>query len=152
MKAYWGSGGIAARILDLGTRWRWVVSFTPRPLYPQRKNPSTHWIGGWEGPRGGLDAVVKRKIPGPYRDSKPNHPVRSSASYNWAIPAPPDFELNLFICKTPVFVTQVILRWPLQVHVLLNHWYKVSAETSHVLSQPLLIFGRQTPHVFCSAD
>jgi hypothetical protein len=22
MKAYWGSGGTAARILDLGTRWR----------------------------------------------------------------------------------------------------------------------------------
>jgi hypothetical protein len=22
MKTYWGSGGIAARILDLGTRWR----------------------------------------------------------------------------------------------------------------------------------
>jgi len=23
----------------LGTRWRWVVSFTPRPLYPQGKSP-----------------------------------------------------------------------------------------------------------------
>jgi hypothetical protein len=34
MKRYWASGGIAPRILDLGTRWRWVVSFTPRPLYP----------------------------------------------------------------------------------------------------------------------
>jgi hypothetical protein len=39
MKAYWGSGVIAQRILDLGTRWRWVVSFTPRPLYLQRKSP-----------------------------------------------------------------------------------------------------------------
>jgi hypothetical protein len=39
MKAYWGSGGIAPCILHLGTRWRWVVSFTPRPLYPQGKNP-----------------------------------------------------------------------------------------------------------------
>jgi hypothetical protein len=34
-----GSGGITARILDLGIRWRWVVSFTPRPLYPQEKGP-----------------------------------------------------------------------------------------------------------------
>jgi hypothetical protein len=25
MKTYWESGGIAPRILDLGTRWRWVV-------------------------------------------------------------------------------------------------------------------------------
>jgi hypothetical protein len=39
MKAYWGSGGIAPRILYLGTRWRWAVSFTPRPLYPQGKSP-----------------------------------------------------------------------------------------------------------------
>jgi len=29
MKAYWGSGDINPRILDLGTRWRWVVSFMP---------------------------------------------------------------------------------------------------------------------------
>jgi hypothetical protein len=33
-----GSGGTAPRILDLGTRWRWVVSFTPRPLYRQGKS------------------------------------------------------------------------------------------------------------------
>jgi len=26
-------GGIAPRILDLGTRWRWVVSFTPHQYY-----------------------------------------------------------------------------------------------------------------------
>jgi hypothetical protein len=39
MKAYWGSGGVAPRILNLGTRWRWVVSFTPRPLYTQGKSP-----------------------------------------------------------------------------------------------------------------
>jgi hypothetical protein len=28
-----GSGCISPRILDLGNRWRWVVSFTPRPLW-----------------------------------------------------------------------------------------------------------------------
>jgi hypothetical protein len=39
MKAYWGSEGIAPRILDLRTRWRRVVSFTPRPLYRQGKSP-----------------------------------------------------------------------------------------------------------------
>jgi hypothetical protein len=39
MKTYWGSGGTAPRILGLGTRWRWVVSFTLRPLYPQGKCP-----------------------------------------------------------------------------------------------------------------
>jgi hypothetical protein len=39
IKAYWGSGSIAPRILDLGTRCRWVVSFKLRPFYPQRKRP-----------------------------------------------------------------------------------------------------------------
>jgi hypothetical protein len=38
MKSYWGSRGIAPRILELGTRWRRVVSFKPRQLYPQRKS------------------------------------------------------------------------------------------------------------------
>jgi len=28
-----GSGSIAPRILNLGTRWRWVVRDTSRPLY-----------------------------------------------------------------------------------------------------------------------
>jgi hypothetical protein len=39
MKAYWGSGGMASRILNLGSGWRWVVSFTHRSLYPQGKSP-----------------------------------------------------------------------------------------------------------------
>jgi hypothetical protein len=34
-----GSGCIHPRFLDLGTSWRWVVSFTPRSLYLQRKCP-----------------------------------------------------------------------------------------------------------------
>jgi len=49
------NGGIAPRVLDLGTRWRWVVSFTPRPLQPPgKKYPGTHWKGGWAGPRGSV--------------------------------------------------------------------------------------------------
>jgi hypothetical protein len=39
MKTYWGSGGIAQHLLDFSIRWRWVVSFTPWPLYPQGKSP-----------------------------------------------------------------------------------------------------------------
>jgi hypothetical protein len=35
----WGSGYIDPYFLDLGTSWRWVVSFTPRPLYPRGKSP-----------------------------------------------------------------------------------------------------------------
>jgi hypothetical protein len=39
MKMYWGSGGIVPRIFNIGTRWRWVASFTHQPLYPRGKSP-----------------------------------------------------------------------------------------------------------------
>jgi hypothetical protein len=31
-------------------------------FYPRRKSPGTHWIGGWVGPRTGLEFVEKRNI------------------------------------------------------------------------------------------
>jgi len=34
MKTYWGNGDITPRILNLGTRWRWAVIFTPRGKSP----------------------------------------------------------------------------------------------------------------------
>jgi hypothetical protein len=50
-------------ILNLGTRWGWVVSVTPWPRFtPGKRTPGTHWIEGWVGPRAGLDAGVRRKI------------------------------------------------------------------------------------------
>jgi hypothetical protein len=47
-------GGIAPRILNLGTGWRWVVTFTPRALYP--------WHSLDRRPDLVLDGLVKRKI------------------------------------------------------------------------------------------
>jgi hypothetical protein len=46
-----------------------VVNFNPRPLYPQKKNVRYPLDRRWAIPRDGLDAVMKRKIPSPYRDS-----------------------------------------------------------------------------------
>jgi hypothetical protein len=34
-----GEWRYSSTILDLGTRWMWVVSFTPRPLDPREKSP-----------------------------------------------------------------------------------------------------------------
>jgi hypothetical protein len=45
------SGCIAPRILDLGSRWRWVVSFTPQPLYPQGESPCYSMDRRLGGPR-----------------------------------------------------------------------------------------------------
>jgi hypothetical protein len=39
MKAYVVSEGMAPLILNLGTRWRWVVSLTPQLLYLRGKSP-----------------------------------------------------------------------------------------------------------------
>jgi hypothetical protein len=38
---------------------------------PREGAPDTHWTGGWVVPRAGLNAVVKRNIPSPCRDSNP---------------------------------------------------------------------------------
>jgi hypothetical protein len=54
MQTYWGSGGISPCILDLSTRWRWVVSFMPWLLYPRGKNP---WY------------QLDRRLDGPQRQS-----------------------------------------------------------------------------------
>jgi hypothetical protein len=42
---------------------------------PPGKEPVTHWIGGWGGPRAVLDAAVKRKIHSPRRESNPRTPI-----------------------------------------------------------------------------
>jgi len=81
MKAYLGSESIAPRILDLGTKRRWVVSFTNR-----ERAPGTRWIGGWVGPRAGLEAGAMRKIASPCRDknsrsSSPQQPSAIPLSY-----------------------------------------------------------------------
>jgi hypothetical protein len=55
-----GSRGIALRILNLGTRWKWVVSCTPLPIYPGERTPGTNLLVGWVGPRACQDAVEKK--------------------------------------------------------------------------------------------
>jgi hypothetical protein len=62
-----GSGVIAPRILDLGTRWRRAVNFTPRPLYPQGKSPSCPLDRRLGGPqsRSGRGGEEKNSQPPP---------------------------------------------------------------------------------------
>jgi hypothetical protein len=63
LKAYWGIEGIAPHILDLDTRWRWVVSFTPRerPWYPSDRK-----LGGPEN-RSGRGGAERNSHPLPGR-------------------------------------------------------------------------------------
>jgi hypothetical protein len=69
-------------ILNLGTRWGWVVSVAPLPRFtPGGRTPGTNWIGDWVGPRAGLDAGARRKIPCPCQGSNPGRPARSQTLY-----------------------------------------------------------------------
>jgi hypothetical protein len=73
-----------------------VVSFTLRLFYSWGRNPGIHWIGGCVGLRDGLDAVAKRKIPSPCRESNPDRPARSlvAMSLNYS-----SFSLNSAISE-----------------------------------------------------
>jgi hypothetical protein len=73
-----GSRRKALLFLDLRTRKGWVVSTTPRPLYPQER-PGTLCTGGWVGPRAVLDVCEKSR---PHQDSIPG-----------AIPAPRELSI-----------------------------------------------------------
>jgi hypothetical protein len=78
VKTYWGSGGIAPRILDLGTRWRWVVNFTPQPLYPQGKIPPPRYpldrsLGG---PQSRSGRSGEERTPRHRRESNPIIPCQ----------------------------------------------------------------------------
>jgi hypothetical protein len=52
--------------------------------------PDTNRIGGWVGPRTGLNRATNRKIPGPRRESNPDRPdrsVRSQSLYRLSYPS-----------------------------------------------------------------
>jgi len=82
----------------------WVVNATPRSLYPWER-PGTHCIGGWVGPRAGLDGCGKSRPP-PGFDPRTVHPVASR--YITALPRHSDQrEWNSPI---PYFMTLAIVK------------------------------------------
>jgi hypothetical protein len=95
-KAYWGSGSIASHILDLATRWRWVVCFTPQPIYSQEKSP---WypldrrLGGPQSRsvRGG-EQKNSQPLPG---FELPDHPARSHTTEIWRLINPKIYTSNI---------------------------------------------------------
>ena len=63
----------------------WVVNITPRPLYPPRKKPGTHCIGGWVDHRAGLDGCGKSR-PAPTGIRSPDFPALSESLYRLSYP------------------------------------------------------------------
>jgi hypothetical protein len=82
MKTYWGSGGITPHILDFGTTWRKVLSFTPRPLFSRSQNPRyplDRRLGGPQS-RSGRGDEERKSHNYPRRESNPDRPARSIVS------------------------------------------------------------------------
>jgi hypothetical protein len=107
MKAYWGvrysSTHSLTSALDGG---EWSASRHNR-FTPRERAPGTHWIGGWVGPRTVLDAVMKRKIPSPRRESKPRTPIVQPVAQrytDWAITAPNLIILVVFLADKMEYI------------------------------------------------
>jgi hypothetical protein len=61
----------------------WSASH-PGSFTPRERAPGTHWIRGWVGPTAVLDAVVKRNIPSPRRESNPRTPIVQPVAQSYA--------------------------------------------------------------------
>jgi hypothetical protein len=88
MKAYVGVDVLIHIFLTLAlVTGEWSTSRLGRFTYGER-TPSTHWIGGWMGPRTGLDDLEKRKfLPTPGLELRPlGRPARSQSLYRLSYP------------------------------------------------------------------
>jgi hypothetical protein len=61
MKTYGGVDVLIHIFLTSALGGEWSTSRTGR-FTPEERAPGTHCIGGWFGPRAGLDDVEKRKL------------------------------------------------------------------------------------------
>jgi hypothetical protein len=83
-----GERRYSSTILDFGTRWRWVVSFTPLPLYTRGKSLRYPLDGRLGGPQSQSGRCREEKNLFPLLGIEPPavHPV-SRRYTEWAIPA-----------------------------------------------------------------
>jgi hypothetical protein len=72
-----------ASLINVGARWRWVISFKPRPIYPRLG------VEDCVGSRAGPDLLEKREISCPrwYSNHWPSSPQLCHCN-NYAIPTP----------------------------------------------------------------
>ena len=81
-------GGVKIQLytfFNLSARWEWWL--TPCRgccSLHLKKKPDTHWIGGWVGPRGGLNGCGKSHTGIRY----PDRPIRSESLYRLLYPGP----------------------------------------------------------------
>jgi hypothetical protein len=67
----WRSGGISPpKLTSAVDGGEWSASHTG-PYTPRETAAGTHWVGGWLGPRLGLEAVEKKESLAPVGNRKP---------------------------------------------------------------------------------
>jgi hypothetical protein len=97
----------------------WSAS-RPGRFTPRERTPGNHWIGGWVGPRAGLDAVVNR-IPSPRRQSNPRIPIVQPVAQrytDWAITA-----LSFFHYPNDITWTVEITEINVKLHPVLSAYF-----------------------------
>jgi hypothetical protein len=85
-----GSGGTDLPFLTSALAGGEQSNYRPDRFTFGDRDRGAHWIGGWVGPRAGLDTVEKRKSLTPVGNRTPVvQPVAYSSRYtDWPIPAP----------------------------------------------------------------
>jgi hypothetical protein len=83
----YGKSRYVSTILYLGTRCEWSASRYCRFTFEDRPS-GTHWLGGWVGPRDGLDFVEKRKFL-PLPEANPSRPACSHSLCRLSHPGSP---------------------------------------------------------------
>jgi hypothetical protein len=78
----------------------------PRPGHftPREISPGSHWIGGWVDPRAVLDAVVKRKIPSPRRESNPRTLIVQPVSQRYT-----DWDITALTVTSKIIVLCILI-------------------------------------------
>jgi hypothetical protein len=127
---------------------------------PLGRAPGTHWIRGWVGPRTVLNAVVKRKIPSPRRESNPRtlivQPVAQRYT-DWAITAPKNYVflmlylgyVNLYLNYNTLFNSWAACWIRDQRAIVWNHgrvislimFYCLQSQTQFLLLLLLLLYS-----------
>jgi hypothetical protein len=132
MKGNWGSGGMAPRILDLGTRWRWVVSFTSRPLYTQGKSPWYAMDRRLGGPQSRSERGGEEINSQPLLGLEPPTIQPVAQCYTTELSRLPRDEVQKQISRT---CTPLCKRYSFLIHVL--HWHdhqltnRITNSTTH---------------------
>lgn len=117
-----GTRGIYVPIHNRGTRWWWVVKFTPGSHYPPGNSPNVRCTGGCVGPRAVLNGQEENPIPSPAFEPQTRQHVASRYTNN-------DCLADILICSpsssvrmraTSIKICPFCLLWTL----FLPHMYK----------------------------